>query len=61
MIMQSQFVRHWLECKGQVPESIRASIALEAKNRITARLGAGRADSPLDFRDLCDKLESAKA
>lgn len=61
MITQSQFVRHWTECKGRIPESIRKNIAQAAKDRITTRLAEGRADSPLDFRDLCEKLESAKA
>lgn len=56
MFTFSQFVKVWSEARGTVPQSVHRNVGREARDRVQERFAAGRADSPLDFSDLVERL-----
>lgn len=59
MIFYSAFVRHWTEARRHMPAGEAEAIRVAAVARVTERQRAGRADGPLDFADLCERIELA--
>ena len=59
MVTWSSFVDHAVNLRGRIPARAYEAIISEAKARLRDRQAAGYGATPLDFRDLSERLENA--
>jgi hypothetical protein len=55
----STFISYLKENEGKIPKSVFSAAKREGQQRLKERWQAGRAEGPLDFGDLINKLENS--
>lgn len=55
----SDFIAYWVENRRYMPPAVARAIAVRGCRRVIARQVSGRADCPLLFDDLVDRIEAA--